>query len=277
MDFSFDEYIKAGKDERDRRWPHTKLLLNQDGDGGERLWVRIVDTKNHIAMLDNSPLDRRWWYGDLVHFSGNRITELVKRTWDSRLGVMYHSARNEEQDRALRQEIYDRVVAFGAAHADVSFFSPGVGFVLVRSNTERSVTTLEVAHAIGLVEAVFDVSDITRFKEDGKFDVVRLFRGLPPVNAVLGEHEMQGEKVQLIALRYPNNRLAVQAVDARKEPYAKLSVNVPEIPLERCEFIVSHELDDEDIAGLIGTGIFADTGRRCDYGHVRGARILAVT
>jgi len=108
-------------------------------------------------------------------------------------------------------------------------------------------------------------------------DLNKNLRLPPPVGHVLvEEHEMSGEKVRIVAKRYPNGRLAVEALEGDGSSYARLSVNVPALRIEPLEFIVANEIDDEDIAGLISTGAFGDSGKRVDYGFVRGARVLVV-
>ena len=73
---------------------------------------------------------------------------------------------------------------------------------------------------------------------------------------------------------YRNGRLAVQLWS--NGPYATLSVNVPEIDIsiDKQEFIVNHDVRDELWKAGVEQGIFEDTGRRVDYGWVRGRPVL---
>lgn len=61
---------------------------------------------------------------------------------------------------------------------------------------------------------------------------------------------------------YYNNRLAVQLVTQNREPYATLSVNVDEIPLEPNEFIVKGYSENTGLDDIARYGVFEDTGRR---------------
>lgn len=66
---------------------------------------------------------------------------------------------------------------------------------------------------------------------------------------------------------YYNNRLAVRLVTQDREPYATLSVNVNEIPLEPNEFIVKGYSENTGLDDITRYGVFEDTGRRVDLGR----------
>lgn len=173
MDFSIDEYFATDEDERNRRWPHTKLILDQDGKGSERLWVRLVG--DDVAMLDNHPLDRRWYLYDIVRHDGHRVRELVKRNWDCHLGLMYHAAKDEKDDLVIREDIYNRAMALGKANVDVSFFRPGLCFIHVRCSPGKTVSMQDVVEVLRPVVQVFDISDLTTKSPDGQFEPKTLY------------------------------------------------------------------------------------------------------
>ena len=79
-----------------------------------------------------------------------------------------------------------------------------------------------------------------------------------------------GERLYLRFTKYyEGDRLAIQVVDAEEQPYAVLTVNIPEIPLQEGEFIVKTWSENAEISDCIrNLGIFEETAKRVKTGHV---------
>lgn len=70
---------------------------------------------------------------------------------------------------------------------------------------------------------------------------------------------------------YDGERIALQIVDVEEQPFAMLTVNIPEIRLREGEFLVKTWSENEDIAQcVLDLGIFEDTGKRFKTGFVVG-------
>jgi hypothetical protein len=93
----------------------------------------------------------------------------------------------------------------------------------------------------------------------------------------LGKITVDGNEVTLYKEKYPNGRIAIQGVDPDGDPWARYSVNLPGMKLGDAEFVVSNDVQDEEVDALLELGCFEDTGRTVDYGHVSGARVLRLT
>lgn len=78
-----------------------------------------------------------------------------------------------------------------------------------------------------------------------------------------------------MGLEYSNERPAFRVYDEDGMPYAALSINVPEIPLEPGEFILNHDLNHSMFEMFLNEmlTIFEDTGKRCNYGFVKNQPI----
>ena len=73
-----------------------------------------------------------------------------------------------------------------------------------------------------------------------------------------------------------DKRIAICLSD-NEGPYCKLSTNVPEIPLEKNEFVLNHDLLHNMFRGLtvqlLESGFFKDTGRICSFGFCKNVPI----
>ena len=75
-------------------------------------------------------------------------------------------------------------------------------------------------------------------------------------------HHHGPHDVRLTTGRYPNGRLAVQLTE-HGEPFATVSVNIPEVPLARDEFFVKVYSENEGLLDeLLRVGAIHFTGRR---------------
>lgn len=61
---------------------------------------------------------------------------------------------------------------------------------------------------------------------------------------------------------YPNRRIALQLITEDGEPWAMLSVNLPNVALEAQEFCVpAWQLSAKEMRPQLASGLFEDTGR----------------
>jgi hypothetical protein len=71
---------------------------------------------------------------------------------------------------------------------------------------------------------------------------------------------------------YLNGRIAPQVFE-NGVPYARLSINAPEVPLKENEFILNHDLNHYMFTFFLKemekTGKVKPTGKTCNYGFVR--------
>ena len=86
---------------------------------------------------------------------------------------------------------------------------------------------------------------------------------------VLAEFIWYGEPVCVVVSSYETdrNKVAIVAVVVHGEQFGVLSVNVDQ-PLDKDEFVVSHNVSPEIMAKLLESTNFADTGKRMSYGFV---------
>jgi hypothetical protein len=77
-----------------------------------------------------------------------------------------------------------------------------------------------------------------------------------------------GTEITLIPSNYHDGgRKAIKLMDG-EEPYAMLTINIPEEPLEKGEFLVKGWSENEDvIEAARASGLFVDTGRRVPAGR----------
>lgn len=78
------------------------------------------------------------------------------------------------------------------------------------------------------------------------------------------------DMVRLREYQYANGRMALRVITATTgEPYATLTVNVPEAMIAEDELIVKAWGENEDVArAALATGLFVDTGRRLSTGFM---------
>lgn len=78
---------------------------------------------------------------------------------------------------------------------------------------------------------------------------------------------------------YTNGRVAIQVFD-NEGPYARLSVNMEEVPLKDNEFIVNHDLMhpmfEEFRKEMLENYELEDTGKTCDFGFCRDIPIWRI-
>lgn len=75
--------------------------------------------------------------------------------------------------------------------------------------------------------------------------------------------------VWLTCAQYSNNRLAIQGVCENSEPYGVLTVNIPYEQLGDKEIFVKTWSENSIFAeSALKTGLFTDTGKRVQTGHV---------
>lgn len=86
---------------------------------------------------------------------------------------------------------------------------------------------------------------------------------------------IQGCVCRLLTRRYPSDNIGFQAENADGEVEHTLSIYVEGVELGEREFVASHDLDPEVLADLLDSGLFADTGRRVDYGFVKDRPVLS--
>jgi len=76
-----------------------------------------------------------------------------------------------------------------------------------------------------------------------------------------------GEEIILSCGVYSNGRLAIQSFTQFGEPYAILTINIPEQELQDGEIIVKTWSENENISrAVLETGLFIDTGKRISAG-----------
>ena len=85
-------------------------------------------------------------------------------------------------------------------------------------------------------------------------------------------------KCDIVKLRYPNSRTALELVIAENdeerelykgEPMATATVNIPQVPLERNEVIIKDYSENEGmLETLVKAGIVEDTGKVVETGFV---------
>jgi hypothetical protein len=69
-------------------------------------------------------------------------------------------------------------------------------------------------------------------------------------------------KINLTKSEYQNKRLAIVATDATDgSPFGKVTVNLPEAPLNDNEFFVKNWSDGAWVDQLLTSGLFIDTGK----------------
>jgi len=68
--------------------------------------------------------------------------------------------------------------------------------------------------------------------------------------------------------RYKGGRIAIELIGEKDgEPFAMLTVNIPEVPLKEYEFLIKNWSENEDIAkAALASGFFIDTGKRVSSG-----------
>ena len=76
--------------------------------------------------------------------------------------------------------------------------------------------------------------------------------------------------VALLRESYTNNRMAIPAIISDNgEPFAILSVNIPDIMLQENEVIIKNWSENETLAAAaMASGCFVDTGKRIRTGFV---------
>lgn len=67
---------------------------------------------------------------------------------------------------------------------------------------------------------------------------------------------------------YPNGRIAIILTCLDGEPYATVSVNLPDHPMDEGEFAIHHDIGDHILDPLLACGLFEDTGMKVSYGFV---------
>jgi hypothetical protein len=88
----------------------------------------------------------------------------------------------------------------------------------------------------------------------------------------LGSFDVYGQQIRLYEYEYSNRRVAISGETPRGEPFATLSVNVPdEEGLQEDEFIFpQYKLDilPEILESMRKSPLFEDTGKRANFGLV---------
>jgi len=80
----------------------------------------------------------------------------------------------------------------------------------------------------------------------------------------------QDETHYIDVLNYATGNIAVRSVSEYEGPYATISINVVEIPLEEGEFILNHDIRPAYQEALMTSGLFEDTGKKVSYGFIQG-------
>ena len=87
------------------------------------------------------------------------------------------------------------------------------------------------------------------------------------------EFEFEGLALTIVEQIYEiNKRIAISVVTKGGNPYARISVNIPELSLDEGEFFVKTWSENYDIVKVVKKlGIFKDTGRRVQVGFAQAA------
>ena len=82
----------------------------------------------------------------------------------------------------------------------------------------------------------------------------------------------RGEKLYIHTSKYNDGGgQAIVIVDGNRSPYATLTVNVPEVPLEEGELVIKTWSGNQSISDTLRkSGLFEDTGKRVPVGYVQG-------
>jgi hypothetical protein len=79
-----------------------------------------------------------------------------------------------------------------------------------------------------------------------------------------------GEELIMELHHFNNGRIALLLVDDYGEPYTKININIPEMPLDDDEIVVKNYGENKGILEqLIAQGIVTDTGKRVQTGYVK--------
>jgi hypothetical protein len=105
--------------------PQTKINIALHGDVGESLWGRKLP--NGWIGLDNEPLHKQYRWKDIVQPQGTAPI-IMNRYWGGKINFLYEPLKNEKEDQERRKEITDS----GSQAGHVSFFAPGIGYILTR-------------------------------------------------------------------------------------------------------------------------------------------------
>ena len=132
MMFDYEAYVQMSEEERNKKFPHTKVRIP-----GESLWARVLSPG--VVMLDNNPLDTRYRYADVVEVSGRDVARVLERTFTQRFGFGYEWEEKgddvSDPDMPARKDIAARCHTFGNK-AHYSFFVEGMGFVSLQKDVD---------------------------------------------------------------------------------------------------------------------------------------------
>jgi len=88
----------------------------------------------------------------------------------------------------------------------------------------------------------------------------------------MGRVMIDGEEVILVRTQYDNNRIAIKGVTDRDgliQPFAMLTVDIPDVPLANDEVIVKNWSENAEFAQVcLDSGLFEDTMTRIKIGYV---------
>lgn len=84
--------------------------------------------------------------------------------------------------------------------------------------------------------------------------------------------DFEGETLKIDVKQYSNGRPALQLVDEDGLPYAKLTVNIPEVDQGEEELFIKDWAENEFLANAaITSGLFEDTGKKIKTGFCETA------
>lgn len=101
----------------------------------EHIWVRILPDGNY--GIDNEPLWSRYRYQDIVE-PKNGSPQIIHRRWKSKIWFWYKA---DKDDLPQRRTIHARL----SPHGDTNFFIPGLGFILLKEESDEGLHIVEAA------------------------------------------------------------------------------------------------------------------------------------